>query len=98
MFVALNEKHMHFYSHMTVDQSNFWPQMSAYSIQPKVFFQAYHNVSVQKPEVFKKCPKSVCDDHFSKMQDTARNDHLKKKKKPRFCVPQQFFCNRHCQA
>ena len=47
MFVALNEKHMHFYSHMTVDQSNSWPQMSAYSIQPKVFFQAYRNVSVK---------------------------------------------------
>ena len=56
MFVALNEKHMHFYSHMTVDQSNSWPQMSAYSIQPKVFFQAYHNVSVKKPEVFEKMP------------------------------------------
>ena len=95
MFVALNEKHMHFYSHMTVDQSNSWPQMSAYSIQPKVFFQAYHNVSVKKPEVFEKCLKSACDDHFSKMQDTARNDHLKKKK-PRFCLPQQFLCSRHC--
>ena len=80
MFVALNEKHMHFYSHMTVDQSNSWPQMSAYSIQPKVFFQAYHNVSVKKPEVFEKCLKSACDDHFSEMQGTARNDHLKKKK------------------
>ena len=79
MFVALNKKHMHFYSHMSVDQSNSWPQMSAYSIQPKVFFQAYHNVSVKKPEVFEKCLKSACDDHFSKMQDTARNDHLKKK-------------------
>ena len=79
MFVALNEKHMHFYSHMTEDQSNSWPQMSAYSIQPKVFFQAYHNVSVKKPEVFEKCPKSAFDDNFSKMLDTARNDHLKKK-------------------
>ena len=79
MFVALNEKHMHFYSHMTVDQSNSWPQMSAYSIQPKVFFQAYHNVS-GLPEVFEKCPKSACDDHFFKNAGHSVQRPLKKKK------------------
>ena len=80
MFVALNEKHMHFYSHMTVDQSNSWPQMSAYSIQPKVFFQAYHNVSVKKPEVFEKMPEvSVRRPFFKNAGHSAQRPFKKTK-------------------
>ena len=54
--------------------------------------QACHNVSVKKPEVFKSV-QSQRDDHFSKMPDTARDDHYlktKKKKKAHF-----FVCDNH---
>ena len=37
IFVALNEKHMHFYSHMTVDQSNSWPQCKLTVYSQKLF-------------------------------------------------------------
>ena len=97
MFVALSEKHAFLQSHDSGPIKFLATNVSLQYTAKSVFFQAYHNVSVKKPEVFEKCLKSACDDHFSKMQDTARNNHFKKKK-PRFCLLQQFLCSRHCQA